>query len=142
MRPLRTSGLVVAALVTGGTVAKKVAEKVTAHRTANGERWLVVTVNAMPELVAGEVAKLGAGVRTRISPAPGGRGTEVAARPSLEDGDKTPSTDDLRRALRELKSTAETGEVIRPDEPTTGKATPGGALMRAITRRAGGKGRL
>jgi hypothetical protein len=49
---------------------------------------------------------------------------------------------DVRRPLRDVKSLVETGEVVRPDEPTTGKRTPGGALVRLATRRAGGEGRL
>lgn len=135
MRPLG-AGAAVAALVAAGAVVKKV----TAHHTADGgARWLAVTVNAPADQLTDRVAELGAGVETRLTPAPGGRGTEVAAR-SSPDGEASAS--DLRRALRELKSVVETGEVVRPDEPTTGRPTPGGALMRAITRRAGGEGRL
>jgi hypothetical protein len=49
---------------------------------------------------------------------------------------------ELRRALRDMKSLVEAGEVVRPDESTTDKRTPGGALIRLATRRAGGEGRL
>ncbi|MPZ81865.1 MAG: hypothetical protein GEV28_16310 [Actinophytocola sp.] len=141
MRPLRTGALVVAGVVTGRAVARKVAAHRTAVTTA-GARWLVVTVNAPPERLADAATDLGAEVETRLTPAPGGRGTEVAARPRQTGTGATPPASDLRRALRDLKTMVEAGEVLRPDEPTTSKPTPGGALVRAITRRAGGEGRL
>jgi hypothetical protein len=117
-------------------------------------RWLAVTVQAEPDAVAGDprvteaFARLGDDVETRIEAAPGGRGTEVSARVRQAPAPVTARIagddprQDVRRALRDLKSLLETGEVIRTDPPTTGKPTPGGALVRAVTRRAGGEGRL
>lgn len=117
-------------------------------------RWLAVTVNAEPGEVTGDLrlaevfADFGDEVETRITAAPGGRGTEVAARPRQAPGGVTARVkgedprQDIRRALRALKSLLETGEVLQPDPPTTGKPTPGGALVRLATRRAGGEGRL
>jgi hypothetical protein len=117
-------------------------------------RWLAVTVYAEPDSVAGDprlteaFAGLGDDVETRIAAAPGERGTEVAARVRRAPAGVTARVagndprQDVRRALRDVKSLLETGEVIRTDPPTTGKPTPGGALVRLVTRRAGGEGRL
>ncbi len=127
------------------------------RRTPNpARRWLVVTVNTTPDQVTADgrldkaVAGLDADVETRVTPAPGLRGTEVAVRlRTPEQGGllrrargKDPRQE-VRRALRNLKSVVETGEVMRPDSPpVTGKPTPGGKLIRFATRRAGGEGRL
>jgi hypothetical protein len=146
---MRTGAVVAAGAMIGHALARR-----TAHHgdgPAQRSRWLTVTVNAPPEKVderlADAVAELD--VETRVTPAPGGRGTEVAAR--LRDAPATgvvrrvagqDPRQDVRRALRDMKSLVETGEVVRPDEPTTGRRTPGGALVRLATRRAGGEGRL
>lgn len=154
MRTVRTGALLAAGVLVGRTVVRKVAARRGSgdgNGDGGGSRWLAVTINAPFERV--EESKIGealAGmdVETRLAPAPGGRGTEVAARlrqapdgvlPRLTGTDPRQA---VRRALRDLKSTLETGEVIRPDEPTTGKPTPGGALVRLATRRASGEGRL
>jgi hypothetical protein len=121
-------------------------------------RWLGVTVNLPPEQVEGDprlqdaFAALAEEAETRVRPAPGGRGTELAAKPlepatgGLGGAAKRLAGRDprqpVRSALRDIKSVLETGEVIRPDAPTTGQPTPGGALVRLATRRAGGEGRL
>ncbi len=127
------------------------------RRTQNSaRRWLVVTVNTTPDRVTADgrlvkaVAGLDEDVETRVTPAPGLRGTEVAVRlrtpPQgglLRRARGEDPRQELRRALRNLKSVIETGEVMRPDSPpTTGKPTPGGKLVRFATRRAGGEGRL
>jgi len=145
---MRTGAVIVAGAMIGQAVARRVAQ----HKDGSGERsrWLTVTVNAPPEKVderlADAVADLD--VETRVTPAPGDRGTEVAAR--LRDAPTgvvrrlagEDPRQDVRQALRDMKSLVEAGEVVRPDEPTTGKRTPGGALVRLATRRAGGEGRL
>ncbi|MEV7040701.1 hypothetical protein [Amycolatopsis sp. NPDC051061] len=121
-------------------------------------RWLGVTVNLPPDQVESDprlrdaFAALAEEAETRVRPAPGGRGTELAARPlepaptGLSGAAKRLAGRDprqpVRSALRDIKSVLETGEVIRPDAPTTGHSTPGGALVRLATRRAGGEGRL
>jgi len=146
MRTLRTGLLLTAGAVAGRVVAKKVR----ARRSApHGDvRWLTVTVNASRDEVAGDrrlseaLATLDGAVETRIVVAPGDRGAEVAVRAQDPEGGSAPSADQMRRVLRDAKSLIETGEVVRPDPPTTGKPTPGGALVRAMTRRAGGEGRL
>ncbi|MFB4313934.1 hypothetical protein [Actinomadura sp. 21ATH] len=123
-------------------------------RRTNAEagRWLVVTVACPPERLAqspGPLARLGAGVETRIEAAPGGRGTELAAR-VREPGPSgfaarlagRDPRQEVRAALRNSKSLLETGEVLRPDSPPTTRPTLRGKVMEAATRRAGGEGRL
>lgn len=118
-------------------------------------RWLGVTVNLPTEEVENDprlrdaFAALAEEAETRVRPAPGGRGTELAARPRNPGpggiAERLAGRDPrqpVRSALRDVKSLLETGEVLRPDAPTTGQPTPGGALVRLATRRAGGEGRL
>lgn len=149
MRPVRTGVLLAAGVFAGRAVARKVAAR---QAGDEGSRWLAVTVNVPLERVeedqrVGE-ALAGLDAETRLTPAPGGRGTEIAVRlRHAPDGvlPRVTGTDPrqaVRRTLRDLKSTIETGEVVRPDAPTTGRPTPGGALVRLATRRAGGEGRL
>ncbi len=146
MKPLRTGLLLTAGAFVGRTVAKRI----TARRSSpHGDaEWFTVTVNAPRDEVAGDqrladtLATLGNGVETRIVDAPGDRGAEVGVRVPDPEADSAPTADEVRRALRDAKSLLETGEVVRPDPPTTGRPTPGGALVRAMTRRAGGEGRL
>ncbi|MBQ1075861.1 hypothetical protein KBX06_22260 [Micromonospora sp. C31] len=93
-------------------------------------RWQVVTVDRAPgEVLPGgrwpePLRRLGAAVQVELRPAPGCRGTELAARPV--PGAAAPAGlaahlvgDDpgllVRRALRETKQLAETGEVLRAD---------------------------
>ncbi|MFD2763463.1 hypothetical protein [Micromonospora eburnea] len=93
-------------------------------------RWQVVTVAGRPEdvLPPGRwpepLRRLDGAVEVYARPAPGGRGTELAARP-LGGELRLPGLaahlvgDDpgrfLRQALREAKQLAETGEVLRAD---------------------------
>ncbi|MEH0971759.1 hypothetical protein V6U77_11565 [Micromonospora sp. CPCC 205546] len=93
-------------------------------------RWQVVTVDRAPGEVLPDgrwpepLRRLGAAVQVELRPAPGCRGTELAARPV--PGAAPPAGlaahlvgDDpgllVRRALREAKQLAETGEVLRAD---------------------------
>ncbi|OLF14795.1 hypothetical protein [Actinophytocola xanthii] len=167
MSVLRTGALVAAGVAAGIAAGRAVARRVGAKRQGgerrtlgdrtaeNGAerpteepRWLVVTVNAPHDQVAEALPDLGPGVETRLTPAPGERGTELAARIPHADGGVASRLrgddphQELRRMLRDVKSRIETGEVIEPDAPTTGKPTPGGALPRFAPRRAGGEGRL
>ncbi|GAB3942553.1 hypothetical protein [Micromonospora vulcania] len=93
-------------------------------------RWELVTVDRPPEQVLPDgrwpepLRRLDGAVEVRVRPAPGDRGTELAARP-LAGG--TPPTglaahlvgDDptllVRRALRHVKQHVEAGEVLRAD---------------------------
>ena len=111
-------------------------------------RWRAVTVLCSPEQVGtgaglpAPLAGLGDRLEVRITPAPGDRGTELAARYR----DRT--TDDdlraLRSALREAKQPIEVGEVLRVDPAPHGvrKRTPQGAALQGVTARAGGEGVL
>ncbi len=149
MNVVGTGALIAAGAVAGRTVARRIARRA-AGPDAERSRWLAVTVNAPPDQVAVPLAEAVAelDVETRLTAAPGGRGTEAAARSrhgTAGLGRRLAGRDprqDVRRALRDMKSLVEAGEVIRPDEPTTGKRTPGGALVRLVTRRASGEGRL
>ncbi|GAA0397259.1 hypothetical protein GCM10009530_56090 [Microbispora corallina] len=120
-------------------------------------RWLGVTVNrSQDEIMPGgrvpePLAELDAEVR--VNRAPGGRGTELYARPrehvptgatavlSRIRGDDPRQA--VRVALREAKCVAETGEVLRPDAPIgTTRPTLPGKVLDAALRRAPGEGRL
>ncbi|MET8091422.1 hypothetical protein [Micromonospora sp. NPDC005220] len=93
-------------------------------------RWEVVTVDRPPEQVLPDgrwpepLRRLDGAVEVRVRPAPGDRGTELAARPVAG---VTPPTglaahlvgDDpgllVRRTLRQIKQRVEAGEVLRAD---------------------------
>ncbi|MEH1167130.1 hypothetical protein V6V47_17280 [Micromonospora sp. CPCC 205539] len=97
---------------------------------AEPARWEVVTVDRPPEQVLPggrwpePLRRLDGTVEVRVRPAPGDRGTELAARP-LAGG--TPPVglaahlvgDDpgllVRRTLRQVKQRVEAGEVLRAD---------------------------
>jgi hypothetical protein len=123
-------------------------------------RWRVVTVYVPKDRVAPDgqypqpLQELGDLVDIRVSDAPGGKGTELAAR--LRSGEPTGalgmagrvSGNDprqaVRRALRESKQLLETGEVIRLDPKPEGHRphTPTGALVDVISERSMGEGVL
>ncbi|KUH40206.1 MULTISPECIES: hypothetical protein [Streptomyces] len=128
-----------------------------ADRTEGGDRWLTVTVNRPPEEIdPGDppepLRKYADRIEVRTRPAPGGRGTELAAR--LRGGTPPVATSpvarlagedprqDVRRALRDAKALLEAGEVLEPDAPPTTRDTPGGRLVGLVTRRSGGEGVL
>ena len=133
MRLMARAALVAAAA--GGVVA---ARRVIAGRRSGGliptaiagadrpDRWHVVTVYLPMEEVApegrlrpGPLTELGDGVELAVRPAPGDRGTEIAARP-LGGGAEV---GEVRRALRETKSLLECGEVVLPSGPPTTERT-------------------
>ncbi|MFC8342282.1 hypothetical protein [Streptomyces sp. NPDC057280] len=122
------------------------------------DRWLTVTVN-LPAADVGAEGKLppplddlAERIDVQIRPAPGDRGTELAARfkafvpaasasvPARLAGQDP--RQELRRALRDAKSLLEAAEVLRPDAPPTTRSTPGGKLVGVFTRRSGGEGVL
>ncbi|MDG9684336.1 hypothetical protein QC334_16630 [Streptomyces sp. DH18] len=147
------------AAAAGLTTGALLLRRLTAHDTepADHNRWLVVTVQRDP----GEVQRdrlpaplqgFGDRIETRITPAPGDRGTEIAARFRQPQPEATHSVSarisgddprqDLRVALREAKALLETGEIMRADAPSTTHDTPGGKLIGLLSRRAGGEGVL
>ncbi|MDZ5661766.1 hypothetical protein SFC79_08330 [Nocardioides sp. S-58] len=123
-------------------------------------RWRSVTINRRQDEVMpsgklpGPLAALGDSVEVEVRPAPGGKGTELAARlrtagptgprsvpASSEDEDPR---ERVRSALREAKQLIEVGEVLRVDPAPHGHRppTPGGKLVESATRHAGGEGVL
>jgi hypothetical protein len=119
-----------------------------------------VTIFRTPEEVMpdGQVpeplAQLGDLVEVEVVSAPGDKGTELRARmrqpePSGLTGAAARVTGNdprqqIRSALREAKQLIEVGEVLRVDPAPHGprKPTPGGLLIEAATKRAGGEGLL
>jgi hypothetical protein len=122
-------------------------------------RWLVVTIDRPSDEVApgGQLpqplADLGDRVEVQLRPAPGDRGTELAARSreavpaagavaaSVKGADLRQA---IRSALRQSKQLVEVGEVLRVDPAPHGRrpATPGGKLVEMAASRAGGEGVL
>jgi hypothetical protein len=120
-----------------------------AGRPASG--WLAVTVLVEPSEIDSEklpepLAEIGDQIEVRVRPAPGGKGTELAAR--LRDRrrsgtkvsrltGKDPQAE-LRSALRRAKQLIEVGEVLTVDPAPHGErtATPGGLLLEAWTKAA------
>ncbi len=100
----------------------------------------MVTINRSPaELTSGgrlpdPIGQLGDGVEVALRPAPGGRGSELAARPLAGEPDVVLSLvshltgDDpretLRWALHQTKQLAETGELLSPNHPGTTRPIP------------------
>lgn len=130
-----------------------------AHPHQDGTRWQPVTVLGDPDDVApggrlpAPLARLGTRVETRVRPAPGGRGTEIAARlrgpaPTgvLGAAARLRGTDPrqrLRSALREAKQLVEVGEVLVVDPAPHGRrGLVGTALVGTATRLAGREGVL
>ncbi|MFJ8816148.1 MULTISPECIES: hypothetical protein [Amycolatopsis] len=147
--------LVFHAVHAGGTLVRGVRAAIdpsarnpaAAGRPASG--WLAVTVfRECSELesaaLPAPLAEFGDRIEVRVRPAPGGKGTELAAR--MRDGqppgkplNRLSGSDPqagLRSALRRAKQVFEVGEVLAVDPAPHGKrsATPGGALLEAWTR--------
>jgi hypothetical protein len=148
---------VAAAGLAAGTLVAVRRAKTRPPGTAAGDRWLTVTINRAPHDVRADelpapLREYGDRIETRIRPAPGDRGTELAVRLRESEPDAaysvparlagTDPRQDLRRALREAKALLEAGEVLRPDAPSTTHDTPGGRLVGLLSRRAGGEGVL
>ncbi|GAA0310459.1 hypothetical protein [Kineococcus aurantiacus] len=113
--------------------------------------WLAVTVLGEPSDVdaaplPAPLAEYGDRIEVRTRQAPGGKGTELAARLRDRSSGGSGSTArhlsgsdpqaDLRSALRRAKQLLEVGEVLAVDPAPHGErtATPGGLLLEAWTR--------
>ncbi|MFJ5999011.1 hypothetical protein [Streptomyces sp. NPDC092370] len=146
-----------AAGLTAGAVIAWQRSAARGHGPVTDERWLTVTVNIAPgEIQPGKLPsplqEYGDRIETRITPAPGDRGTELAVRlkePQPAITHSVPARlagqdprQDLRRALRDAKALLEVGEVLEPDAPPTTHDSPGGKLVGLLSRRAGGEGVL
>ncbi|MDP9793359.1 hypothetical protein J2S43_001871 [Catenuloplanes nepalensis] len=106
------------------------------------DRWHSITVNREREEVGPQpqpLHDLGETIQVRVRPAPGGRGTEIAAR-CVDAGPEGVRA--LRRALRETRTLVETGEILLPDSPPTTRRTPLGAPLAYATRHGRQEGRL
>ncbi|MCV2490334.1 hypothetical protein OF117_13275 [Geodermatophilus sp. YIM 151500] len=99
-------------------------------------RWRAVTVLCDPDRLAdppAPLAALGGRIETRVTRAPGDKGTELAARYRGSASDA--EIGELRAALREAKQLVEVGEVLRVEpqphgpraETPAGKALDGAA---------------
>jgi hypothetical protein len=152
-----TAMLVAAGGLSAGAVILRRRASTDGHDGA-ADRWHVVTVNRSQDEVSaggrlpGPLGEMGDAVEVQLRPAPGDRGTEVAARmrtpvPSgasglTARGRGEDPRQDLRKALRESKSILETGEVVLPDRPSTNKPTLTGRPLDLLLGRARGEGRL
>jgi len=123
-------------------------------------RWRSVTINRGPDEIMpggqppGPLAALGDLIEVQVRPAPGGKGTELAARLRTAEpaGPRSATASDsgddpreqVRSALRQAKQLIEVGEVLRVDPQPHGHRppTPTGKLVESATRHAGGKGVL
>jgi hypothetical protein len=118
------------------------------QETDRAGRWLVVTIHRPPDDVradvdgSGPLSRLRGEIDVTVRPAPGDKGTELAARPTATDGGSAEMRRELRRALRETKSILECGEVVEPSRPGSSHPGPAGKVLRAVTARARGEGRL
>ncbi len=152
--------MVGALLALAGFDVVRRAVRVTAGQAADpSDRWLVVTVNRPPEDLRDVHDSLQTDVgpvEVEVRPAPGGKGTELAARlmepqPKGRTGGvrgiarRVRGNDPrqaVRRALREAKSVLETGEVLETQSPGSTEQTLRGLPLELATRRAGGEGQL
>ncbi|CAL9640163.1 hypothetical protein [Streptomyces sp. Tu 3180] len=144
--------------VAAGTVAVRRARSGNRADDRAGDRWLTVTVNRpMTDVrpdgrLPASLQRLEDRIDVRVRPAPGDRGTELAARLKEPPSDLSSSLparlagqdprQEVRVALREAKALLEAGEVLRPDAPPTTRPTAGGRLVGLIGRRSGGEGVL
>ena len=120
--------------------------------SAPASGWLMVSIYREPTEVdatslPAPLAAYGDHIETRIRPAAGGKGTELAVRltrrptgnasgPARLAGSDPQG--DLRSALRKAKQLIEVGEVLQVDPVPHGKrnATPAGAAVEAAAKRA------
>jgi hypothetical protein len=111
-------------------------------------RWRAVTVLTAPgdEPTAANLPApleaFGDRVEVRITPAPGGKGTELAARYRERPSEQEVGA--LREALRDAKQLIEVGEILRVDPAPHGvrTPTPQGSLLDGMTKAAPREGVL
>jgi hypothetical protein len=123
-------------------------EQSSAEEAAGPGRWLVVTIYRQPDDVrtqvdgSGPLSRMRGEIELTVRPAPGDRGTELAVRPTATDEGSADLRRAVRAALRETKSILECGEVVEPSRPGSSHPGPAGQVLRAVTARAWGEGRL
>ncbi|RCK69864.1 hypothetical protein DT076_07460 [Desertihabitans brevis] len=156
---LGTSVVVGALGVGAGALVRRLWARGSAQAETSRERWLVVTVLLPEDEVAPAgrlpepLAELGDRIEVEVRPAPGDKGTEIAARyrdPKEEHAGLASRVEgesprqQLRSALRRSKQLLEVGEVLRVSPAPHGErsATPGGALLEKVTEVGRKEGRL
>jgi hypothetical protein len=154
---MNATNLMLNGLTSGGSIVESTVRKLagSARARARQDRWNVVTVNLPPDRVMpggtppGPLADMQAEIELQVRPAPGDKGSELAAR--LLHGDAGNGGDGkhgdrprerLRAALRDSKMILETGEVLESDKPSTAKTTITNLPLELAIRRAQGSGRL
>ncbi|MGV9252702.1 hypothetical protein [Streptomyces sp. NPDC003697] len=149
------------ALSAAVSVARRAGEAIrsgASHARETEPRWHVMTIYASADEVAPggklpePLARLEDAIDTQLRPAPGDRGTELAARlrdmehAGLHDTSERETGHDpvqeLRTALRHAKALVETGEVLLPDWPPTDRPTVTGRPLDKMIEKAQGGGRL
>lgn len=110
-------------------------------------RWRAVTVlcapsDVDPAALPAPLAALGTLIEVRVTPAPGDKGTEIAARYRADASEEEIGR--LRAALRTAKQLLEVGEVLRMDPRPHGHRaqTPNGRLLDGAVARAKKEGVL
>jgi hypothetical protein len=109
-------------------------------------RWRAVTVLTegidTADALPAPLAAFGDRIEVRATPAPGDKGTELAAR--FRAGGSDEEIQDLRAALREAKQLIEVGEVLRLEPQSHGPRpdTLQGALIDGADERAAREGVL
>jgi hypothetical protein len=145
-----------AAVAAGSAAVKRVVGRApsgwgeaTGSASEDIRRWRVVTVDRpiadLEAALPSPLVDLGDAVEVRLQPAPGDKGTELAARlTGTQHGrlNGQPPLEALRSALRQAKQLAEVGYVLEADLNTTSRPTPLNEPLRQATRHAGGEGRL
>ncbi|SFF58761.1 hypothetical protein [Blastococcus tunisiensis] len=125
-----------------GTASAKDSPEVAARR------WRAVTVltdriGTGPDLPA-PLAAFGDRIEVRTTPAPAGKGTELAARFTAPADATDERVGKLREALRQAKQLIETGEVLRIEPQPEGRRpeTPQGRVLEGAAARAPKEGVL
>ena len=134
--------LLVAATAAAGVAAAK---RITARRrqTDDRRRHAITVYRPIDEIrtngkLPSPLADLGDRVEIDMRSAPGDRGTEIFVRA----GDGSVSAGEIRRALRDVRSLLETGDVLLPSGPATTTPTLLNKPLRAVTQRGREEGSL
>jgi hypothetical protein len=141
-----------AAVVAGGTALSAQQIKQAQQRMYRTyRRWHPITVNrdiadiTLKSKHLKPLMDLGNAIEVLIAPAPGGRGTEIAARLTEPDVTDKASRDllaKMRAALRNTQWLVETGEILKPDKPPSTHRTLTSLPLEFAVRRAREGGRL
>lgn len=142
----------------GALIAVKKIRNTMSRQALHEDRWHSVTIDQPLDKIAPDgnlpasFYEIAEEIEVIMQPAPGGRGTEVAARilgpvPAGITGAATrlAGTDPrqhLRQALRKTKMLAETGEILQPDRPHTTRLTPANIPLALTIKLAQKEGRL